>query len=730
MFSRPLVPALCATIIGILIGHTFLTNVNLSVLFFPIVIAVFLGMTFILPSKVRTAWLMAIFLLIGVNSQVNKHTLPGLPQTLSEGERVVVEGTVYNLPKVRVNVASLYLHAEKIFLAREVRSVQINILVRIYRYRGTLNVGERIRFPAKLREFKNFNNPGGFDYRSYMQTRGLSFMAIVSDGRYVVPMGEGDLGIVGKVLEKIRRPLRNLLSERLSYGTSPIYAALILGERQGLTPELRKPFDRSGVGHIMAVSGLHLGLVAWLFYAILRWVLSFSYRLTLMTDIRKVAAILTTVPVVSYGVITGLQVSTQRAMIMVLVFLWSVIIGKEKDAWSSLCLAALIILALMGNSLFTVSFQLSFTAVAGILWLAPLILSRIQSVKLGTESLARNRVLRTMVTYSTGLIAVTTAATVVTIPLIAFHFHRFPLVGLAANITVVPIIGLWVIPLGLVSCITLLFSSTLTGFLLSLGEAGLNLAVSLVKFWSDIPWASLWVIRPNWLEILLLYVLLFLGLNFFRARVYRLLLLVVVILICTDTGYWIYRTRFNSNLRVTILDAGRADVAFIQFPGHERMLIARNAFGHRGFDLGQGVIAPYLWQEKIRRIDYLFLASPYGQQTDRVQFMINTFHPKEVLSSLPTERTIGGAQIKGNMDEGITLSCLGWSFHFRDRQVQIGKGNGGGGKKEVTYIIARDNVTRPAPVRVFDLSRTGAITITVDSNGRLSLRGFLKKDLP
>ncbi|MBW1612446.1 MAG: ComEC/Rec2 family competence protein [Deltaproteobacteria bacterium] len=729
MFSRPLVPALCATIIGILIGHTLLTNVNLSVLFFPIVIAVFLGMTFILPAKVRTVWLMGIFLLIGVNSQVNKHTLPGLPQTLSEGERVVVEGTVYNLPKVRVNVASLYVHAEKIFLAREVRSVQINILVRIYRYRGTLNVGERIRFPAKLKEFKNFNNPGGFDYRSYMQTRGLSFMAIVSDGRYVVPMGEGDLGIVGNVLEKIRRPLRNLLTERLSYGTSPIYAALILGERQGLTPELRKPFDRSGVGHIMAVSGLHLGLVAWLFYAILRWVLSFSYRLTLMTDIRKVAAILTTVPVITYGVITGLQVSTQRAMIMVLVFLWSVIMGKEKDVWSSLCLAALIILALMGNSLFTVSFQLSFTAVAGILWLAPLILSRIQSVKLGTELFARNHVLRTMVAYLVGLIAVTTAAAVVTIPLIAFHFHRFPLVGLAANITVVPIIGLWVIPLGLVSCIALPFSSTLAGFFLSLGVSGLNLAVPLVKLWSDIPWASLWVIRPNWLEILLLYGLLFLGLNFFRARVYRILLLVVVILLCTDTGYWIYHTHFDSNLRVTILDAGRGDVAFIQFPGHERMLIARNAFGHGGFNLGQGVIAPCLWQGKIQRIDYLFLASPYGQQTDRVQFMINTFHPQEVLSSLPTERTIGGCQIKGDMDEGITLFCRGWSFNFCGREVQIGKGNWEGGKKEFTYIIARGNVTRLAPVHVFDLSRTGAITITVDSKARLNLKGFLKKNL-
>ena len=110
--------------------------------------------------------------------------------------------------------------------------------------------------------------------------------------------------------------------------------------------------------------------------------------------------------------------------------------------------------------------------------------------------------------------------------------------------------------------------------------------------------------------------------------------------------------------------------------------------------------------------------------------MINTFHSKEVLSSLPAERTIGGAHIKGDMDEGITLSCRGWSFYFRDREVRIGKGNGGGGKKEVTYIIARDNVTRPAPVRVFDLSETGAITIAVDSKGRLSLRGFLKKNLP
>ena len=206
MFSRPLVPALCATIIGILIGYTLLASLNLPVFVFPLVILLFLGMTFFLPSKVRTVWLMAIFLLIGINSQVNRHTLPGLPQTLSEGERVVVEGTVYSPPRIRVNAASLYLHAEKIFLSQEVRSVKINIHVKIYRYRGKLKVGQRIRFPAKLREFRNLNNPGGFDYRFYMQSRGLSFMATVSDGRYVVPMGEGNLGFKVK-FETIHSPL-------------------------------------------------------------------------------------------------------------------------------------------------------------------------------------------------------------------------------------------------------------------------------------------------------------------------------------------------------------------------------------------------------------------------------------------------------------------------------------------------------------------------------------------
>jgi competence protein ComEC len=715
MFSRPLVPALCATIIGVLIGHTILANVNLPLIFFPLAVLSWLGILFIVPFKVRTFWLMAIFLLIGINCEINDPALSGLPRIIDGHEKVVIEGTIYSPPRVRANTATLHIRVEKVLLPKEIRSVKINLLAKIYGYKGGPQVGERIRFPAKLKEFKSFNNPGCFDYRSYMRRQGLSFMAIVSDGQYVVPMGKGDLDLVTGTLEKIRAPVRRFFSEKLSYTRRPLYEALILGERQGLTPELREPFDRSGVGHIMAVSGLHLGLVAWLFFLSLRCLLSLSYRLTLMTDIRKLAAIITTFPVIGYGLITGPQVSSQRAMVMVLVFLWSFILGRQKDVWSSLCLAALLILAVKRDSLFATSFQLSFIAVAGILWLAPLILSRLPKFGMRDDPSKVNQILPTIVTYTVGLVAVTTAATITTIPLIAHHFHRFSVVALPANLTVVPIIGLWVIPLGLLSCVVLLFSPTLAGILLSFGGFGLNLAISFVRFWSDIPWSSIWVIRPNWLEIILLYGLLFLGINFRRSRVYRVFLAIFLALLCADIGYWVYQTRLNKNLTVTILDAGRGNVAVIRFPGKERMLIARNIFDHRGLGLARMVVAPYLWQEKIKRIDYLFLTGPQPPHTDDLRFMIDNFRPREVLSGLSGERLIAGVKIRGESGGGTSVSYRGWSFLFHDQKVLVEKEDLQRGKERPRYIITTREQKEPSP------------SFPVLS---MTMRGFLKKDLP
>ena len=732
MFSRPLVPALGATIVGILVGHSFQENVQLPVILLPFVVILLVGTLYMVPFKVHPFYLLALFILLGINSQ-SARPIPENLRSLADGStRAGIEGTIYKAPYVSAGMATFPLHAERILRAGDVERVKTNLWVRVYGYNGALAVGDRIRFPARIREFRNFNNPGRFDYRFYMQSRGIALMAVVGDGRYVVPMGEGELGFIDGVLERARGPLRLFFSQRLSYRAHAIYAALILGERQGLTSRLREPFDRAGVGHIMAVSGLHLGLVAWLFFTLSRWLLSFSHRLILMMDTRKLAALITTVPVIGYGLITGFQLSSQRAVVMILVFLWSIIIGRERDVWSSLCLAALVVLSLSGDSLFTTSFQLSFIAVAGILWLSPMIFTPISKFAAATGPFQGSRLASTILKYTIGLVVVTTAATVMTIPLIAHHFHRFSIVALPANLMVVPIIGLWVIPLGLLSSVALFIFPALAGFLLSLGGAGINLAVSAVQFWSDIPWSSVWVIRPSWLEISLFYGLLYLGIRFPSARSYRVLVTVLLAIVLVDMGYWAYQTRVNRSLRVTVLDVGRGSAALIRFPGKERMLIAHNVFGTRGFHLPRIAIAPYLWHNKITRVDYLFPIDPEGlPRSDRLEFMVDNFHVREVIASLPQERSIGGVRIRGGRAKEVTVAYGGWSFFFSPRAVHIERENrlAETGMPD-RLIITNVEKLRVPGVPIIYIAQTGALTVTVNQRGNVSVRGFLKADLP
>jgi len=731
MFSRPLVHALGATIVGILVGHSFQANAHLPVVLLPLAAILLVGILYIVPFKVHPSYVLALFVLLGINSQSARPIPENLRSLAGGGERTGIEGTIYKAPYVSAGMATFPLHAEKIFRAGDVEKVKTNFWVRVYGYRGALAVGDRIRFPARIREFRNFNNPGRFDYRSYMRSRGIALMAVVGDGRYVVPMGEGKLGFIDGMLERVRGPLRLFFHRNLSYRAHAIYAALILGERQGLTSRVREPFDRSGVGHIMAVSGLHLGLVAWLFFTLSRWLLSLSRRLILMVDIRKLAALVTTVPVIGYGLITGFQLSSQRAVVMILVFLWSLIIGRERDVWSSLCLAALVILSLSGESLFTTSFQLSFLAVAGILWLSPMIFRPLSKYTAATGPFQRNRLASTILTYTIGLVAVTTAATVMTIPLVAHHFHRFSAVAIPANLMVVPIIGLWIIPLGLLSSVAFFISSALGGFLLSLGAAGIHMAVSVVQFWSDIPWGSAWVIRPSWLEISMFYGLLYLGIRFRAARSYRILLVALLAILLGDMAYWTYQTRVNRNFRVTVLDVGRGSAALIRFPGTHRMLIAHNVFGRRGFHLPRIAIAPFLWHNKITRVDYLLTIGPNAPRSDRLQFMVETFHVREVILDLPQERSINGARMRGGRGGEIIVDYRGWSFRFCEAGVRITREPPATDETcSGLAIITNERKMQSRGTPGIRIAQVGAVTITIDQVGSIHARSFLKENLP
>ena len=612
---------------GILVAHKILAPCQGLALPLFICITLCLFAILFLSYRLRLALLLITFFFTGILVDVGRHHSSGLLPWAVNRQKVTIEGTILEPVRISNKNARLMVRAHMLFAGE--RRVRINdsILVTVYNNTPHITPGDKIRFPCRLRPFKNFNNPGAYDYESAMKLKGLTCAASVSDGRRIVPMGPGSLPFPGALLERIRGPVRGFFSGKLNPEDEALFRALILGERQGISRQLREPFNRTGLGHVLAVSGLHIGLVAWISFFFFKIILSRSYKLALKTDIQKLTALLTCIPVIGYTCLAGFQVSSQRAMIMVLAFLWSLILRREKEVWSTLALAGLIILAADPHALFSISFQLSFSAVVGILWLTPSILKIIPPLHETPQQ--KITILNQVYLYFTGLVAVSLSATLFLLPIITFYFHRVSLVTVPSNLTVVPILGLWIIPNGLLSAVTLPFSAQVAHLFLHLGTWGLHAIMEIIRFWSGLSWASAWVVTPNLFEMLMFYALIFFIFFFKHLPWARVGLAVLTVFMLVDIGYWKYRVDFNRDLKVTFLDVGQANAALVEFPGGQKMLIDGGGFPGDHFDVGQMVVAPFMWHSKIKKIDYLVLSHPQSDHMNGLRFIAKEFHSKE-----------------------------------------------------------------------------------------------------
>lgn len=626
MFHRPLVPILLAFISGITAVHLLIPGKTDFIPYLCLIIGLLITLLLVTKSKTKILFLIILFLSLGALSYLTK-CQPSVLQTLAEQQQLVkLEGVILQPPKVNKQRARFVVRLSLIFGQARQWEVSEKVLVTVYRFQQDFSPGDRVRFPARLKPFYNFNNPGRYDYELAMKTKGIVCAASISDGRYIVFMGRGSLSPLLDSLEQIRRPIRNLFGRLPSSDKQALYSALLLGERQGIHTMMREAFNRTGLGHLLAVSGLHIGLVAWFVFFIIKKILSFSYQLSLKVNIHKLAALLSCFPVIFYTGLTGFQTSSLRAMIMVLTYLMSIILGRERDVWSTLALAGLVILGIDPYSLFTISFQLSFLAVIGILWLTPIFLNLIPDSRLKTTSPG---IFFTIYQYFLGLIMVTISATIFLLPITSFYFHRLSIVSIPANLMTVPILGLWILPLGLASILCLPFSEPLSAILLHLGAWGLDIMMAIIRFWSEFDFSAFWVITPNRWEIILYYGFIFFLFLYKKRSWAKFCLGAVLLFISFDIGYWIYQTRFNPALRVTYLDVGQGNAALVRFPGNKRMLIDAGGFRGGSFDTGRMIIAPYLWQLKIKKIDYLVLSHPQTDHMGGLGFLAAHFKPRE-----------------------------------------------------------------------------------------------------
>ncbi len=362
-------------------------------------------------------------------------------------------------------------------------------------------VGTGLVVTGRLRTPGVLMNPGTFNRPRYLAADGLFREIRLADPHRLIFLASTAAYPLG---ERLRGGIREQL-RALDPACRAIYLAMLLGDQGEITPAMRRNFARTGTSHLLVINGLHLGMVAAVTYFLCFWLLRRFPRLLLRINVVKIATLAAAIPVVFYAWVAGGSPSTQRAEVMVLAYLLLVFLGRPGEVWSALALAALIILTLSPLRLFAISFQLSFVAVAALIYLVPRLVRSLEG-----ESHAGVLASRLFFRAKEWLV-VSVVAGIATAPLVAAYFQVVSLLGILVNLVAIPLVLILALPLGEAAVFAqALHLAPLAQGLLFVGKLPLWLGYQTIQWAAQVPGSAIIMPTPTWLEIAAYYLILIL----------------------------------------------------------------------------------------------------------------------------------------------------------------------------------------------------------------------------
>jgi len=658
-YSRPVVPLLLSMISGIVVGAWFPGHDTWMV----VVVSVCAATLLFFIRKKRAPKLSPLVLLIALGYlSIQPWVAPTFPSNhvihFMDTHQWKITGVIITSDAKHLNRQKCILRTEFLESKSKPFPVKGRIRLTVTGDAPNLSTGDRIVFWGRIRSIRNFSNPGGFDYQRYMAFKKVWGSAYVSAYKLTLIEKNSGKGL-GAIISGARHRMSNLIDQIGDKEQQGVLKALIVGDRNAISPELRKAFNRVGAGHLLAISGLHIGIIATASFLFFKWMLSHIRFFLLNAWTKKGAVILSIVPVLVYGLLSGMSPSTQRAVIMVVVFLMAFLFEREHDLINTLAMAAMMILIVHPPSVFSISFQFSFAAVLAIIYG----LSRLPPLWPSGQNRTRKQkwlkaAMKLYFFFMTSFFAV-----LGTLPLVMRYFNQVSLVGLPANVIFIPLIGFVVVPLGIMA--VFIYPLTVSGALVCLkaGSAVLEYVIMIINFISGWTFAAIKTVTPNYLEIFCFYVLFWALLNLKSVQIRTplalskdqssqsknsiqkpvvMVALLTVLMFSADVGYWMYQRYWHDDLRVTMIDVGHGNASLLELPRGYNMLIDGGGFSdNRVFDVGASIVAPFLWQKKIRTIDSIVLSHPNSDHLNGLIYIAENFHVKNVWTNHETANTYG-----------------------------------------------------------------------------------------
>lgn len=525
-----------------------------------------------------------------------------------EGKSLTVQGTVISVPESRDHSLSFE------FLVKNAPLTERKLKLSWYgQPLPLMQAGEQWQLQVKLKRPHSVLNPGGFDYERWLFEHGVHAQG------YVVPRANNtrlsNLTSWRQHIEQWRQFLnqgiQTALAGRAGQG---LIAALVVGMRDRIMPAQWSTMQATGTNHLMAIAGLHIGFVSGFMYAAASWLWRRSARLPLLLPAPQVAALSALLAAVIYSALAGFAIPTQRAIIMLAVFLLSTFLKRNLPPWQAWAIALWLMLLLDPAASLSDSFWLSFGSVAIILFG---VTGRLKATGFGWKHFRAQWVV-----------------SLALIPLTLYFFHLLSLTGFIANAIAIPWVGFIVLPLALSGAASYLIYPAVGCWLWQWAEK------LLMLMWRVLDWlASLTglqyqgYVSSSW--------------ALFAAIIGFLLLIAPRGLPGRWLGFiWILPLFDQSvaaparqELWFTVLDVGQGLATVIRTAHHTLVYDAGPKYS-ADYDMGKAVVVPFLKAQHVEQVDMLTVSHADNDHRGGVESILKALKVTAVFSSFENKFTI------------------------------------------------------------------------------------------
>ncbi len=541
MIKRPLVWILLAYLLGMYLawqGLPMIAAITIILIFYLLIyFFVYLIKNNLLSVKDQFLWILPFLLLLGFYSMKGRLQIPPLYGEFEQEISCELSGEISMIVRKPWGKA-LYVKNNTINLASDKDFICENVIIFCYDNQKDIikknpsvssnyQVGNLITVSGTLQKFSEATNPGQFNEKQYYQTENIDFKMIADNIKLI----SSNYSIFQAYLDKVKNRLLLVYESILTKEEAGTLIAMLLGEKYLLGDEIKELYQVNGISHVLAISGLHVSLIGMAVFHLLK-----------ILRLPRIPATFSSIFIIySYGIMTNFSVSTNRAVVMMVVMLLSGVIGKTYDMLSSLSLSALIILLQNPLQIQSAGFLLSFGAVLGI----GLIFVELKKLFPSKNSFISSFFL-------------SISAQITTTPIVLYFYYQYPLYGIITNLIILPFVTLLTLT-SIIAGILGVIYLPLGIFLIGGASYILKFYEGICKIGKEMPYHLLTVGRPDMLRlsIYIIFLILFVwGVKRYKHKSFLICLGLAMVIV--------FLPRSNPGLEVTFLDVGQGDGIYME----------------------------------------------------------------------------------------------------------------------------------------------------------------------